>query len=108
MDIKDPSDWGAVIGIVTVLLTVFSWLVRKWITDQIEKLVVPHLKNDETSVARYAHQARDAADNANEAAVAAKEAALASKTAAVDAKLAARETAIAVRELTQQMKDEGK
>jgi hypothetical protein len=93
MDITDPTDVAAVIG---VLLGLFSWLVRRWIKDNIETMVVPHPENDETSVATCAREARDAAQNAGDAALAA---ALDAKSAALSAASAGQSAESAVNSL---------
>lgn len=72
--------------VLAAALSFVAWLAKGWIEKAVAKMsdeITPHLTNGETSVAVYAHQARDAAELA-------KTAALDSKSAALDAKDAAR------------------
>ncbi len=85
-----------------MVLSVVSWLIRRWIKDQIETEIEPHLKNDEKSVASYAHEARDAANAAGQEALAAKTAALDAKSAALSAADATRSAEIVVKSLHQE------
>ena len=57
MQISDTSDLAALVSVLVVLFAILAWVIRRWIRDQIETLVVPHLTNDEKSVAKYAHAA---------------------------------------------------
>jgi predicted RNA-binding Zn ribbon-like protein len=66
------------IAILTFVVGAFTWYARTWLKTQFEGNVaqlLPKLVNDDTSVARYAHQARDAATEAKDAACDARDAA---------------------------------
>lgn len=52
----DPTDIAALAGLIVMLISVLSWLIRRWIKDQIETEIEPHLREDEESVASYAHE----------------------------------------------------
>jgi hypothetical protein len=55
------------IAILTFVVGAFTWYARTWLKTQFEGNVaqlLPKLVNDDTSEARYAHQARDAATEA--------------------------------------------
>jgi len=76
--------------VVTVLVfvgTTAGWAIKRWFKDQFSNNVaqlLPKLVNDDTSVARYAHQARDAATEAKDAALDARDSANAVKEVAYD------------------------
>lgn len=52
MQIHDMSGLTAPASVPVVLFAVFAWVIRRWIRDQIETLVVAYLTNDEESVAK--------------------------------------------------------
>jgi hypothetical protein len=104
MDFTAPSDIAAIAGLIVMVLTVFSWLIRRWIKDQIETEIEQHLKNDEMSVTSCAHEALDAANAAGKSALAAKTAALDAKSAALSAADAARSAENAINSLHQEGK----
>lgn len=78
---------SSITALLTFVLATGGWAVKKWIQAQFESNVnqlLPKLINDDTSVARYAHQARDAATEARDAALDAKEAASCAKDVAFE------------------------
>lgn len=111
MDWTDVGDVAALVSVVVVAVGLVSWLVRRmaksakaWITEQVRSAVADvskHLTNGETSVAVYAHQARDAAVDAKEAALDARTAALQASDAAHHAAEASQKIALAVSQLTE-------
>ena len=66
------------IAILSFLIVALTYYGKSWLKTQFEGNVsqlLPKLVNDDTSVARYAHQARDAATEAKDAACDARDAA---------------------------------
>jgi hypothetical protein len=75
------------IAILSFIILAFTFYARTWLKTQFEGNVsqlLPKLVNDDTSVARYAHQARDAATEAKDAACDARDAASEVKDVAYD------------------------
>lgn len=74
MSLDQFASWATIFsGFGLPLMAVVAWWLRKTIRDEvgstkatIRKDVVPKLSNDDTSVARYAHDARDLAGKALE------------------------------------------
>lgn len=66
------NSWGDIatfLAILSGMLGVVAWLAKTWIDKAVAAMgdqITPHLTNDDTSVARYAHEARDAARAAHE------------------------------------------
>lgn len=92
--------------IMASALGFIAWLARTWINQAVDRVsdnITPHLTNDDTSVAKYAHQARDAAELSKLASLDAKSAALDAKSAALEAGLAVEKVSLAVEKIDQRL-----